>query len=218
MRIQEGCGGDSLPVLSSHQPFVRTVRSSPTQLFLFPCALSLCSFPPTLRLQAICVRSSEGRKRIINEVVATLLLGSGTATASNTTTMTTTTTTHAQPASAGATPGAAPGSATGPGAGAGGQGLAAPSLAIEFSAEEKALALAPVECSVGVSAAGAFMQRPGCPHPIKVRSGVCKTALHLLALAGPPKACRKPLVDEGRMGDTISSLPGQSHKHSALMY
>ena len=93
--------------------------------------------------QAICVRSVEGRKRVVNEVVATLMLGASPA-----------------PSSAGGSKESAPSASSSSPAGV-------PSSSVEFSAEERALALAPVEGTAAASG-GAFLARPGCPHPAKV--------------------------------------------------
>ena len=98
------------------------------------CLATSTIFTPS---QAICIRSIEGRKRILNEIVATLLLGSPTP------------------------------------KGANAKGV--PTAAVEFSPEERTLALAPVEGPVGASrffsaaSSCAFEPKPGRPHPAKIR-------------------------------------------------
>ena len=47
-------------------------------------------------------------------------------------------------------------------------GVGHPSVAADFTAAEKALALEPVEGDAA-SFGGAFASKPGCPHPAKVR-------------------------------------------------
>eukprot|EP00955_Chlamydomonas_euryale_P001856 21109-Chlamydomonas_euryale.AAC.1 len=91
-------------------------------------------------LQAIVVRSMDGRKRIINEVVATLML--------------------AAPPSDAAVASAS--------AGASAATAAAPGASLELTAKERAMALAPVDASVA-HAAGAYTEAPGSPHPVKAR-------------------------------------------------
>lgn len=136
-------------------------------------------------LQAICVRSVEGRRRVVGEVSATLLIGVPHPTFSAHPSQTPG---RAPSASAGSLTSPTAGSHTGPNTGGALERAASTTVMVpELDVSEVALALAP---ATGV--AGAFVSQPGRPAPAKVRAFVALIGSLLASAASQSAAAIDP--------------------------